>query len=189
MVGERTRHQASIGSWITYACDQSSSHNPISELSKIVSSLMPFSILAQELSEDPRLAEANTKSYARARDIANQAAQYRQFWAAGRQQNMSLLKGRGTVLEDCDRLTQRWGRKIKPMLSFRQSVTYRSLPARCLRTCVATSAVAPNSVYSAIPSAVASHEQPIFHIKFATRDPQYGTMGTIAVDMMNDQGM
>ncbi|KAG6257842.1 hypothetical protein E4U49_006699 [Claviceps purpurea] len=160
MVGERTRHQASIGSWITYACDQSSSHNPISELSKIVSSLMPFSILAQELSEDPRLAEANTKSYARARNIANQAAQYRQFWAAGRQQNMSLLKGRGTVLEDCDRLTQ------------------------------PTSAVAaPNSVYSAIPSAVASHEQPIFHIKFATRDPQYGAMGTIAVDMMNDQGM
>ncbi|KAG6182241.1 hypothetical protein E4U27_001918 [Claviceps purpurea] len=103
---------------------------------------------------------------------------------------MSLLKGRGTVLEDCDRLTQRWGRKIKPMLSFRQSVTYRSLPARCLRTCVATSAVvAPNSVYSAIPSAVASHEQPIFHIKFATRDPQYEAMGTIAVDMMNDQGM
>ncbi|KAG5949743.1 hypothetical protein E4U60_000028 [Claviceps pazoutovae] len=104
---------------------------------------------------------------------------------------MSLLKGKGTGLEDCNKLTQRRDRKIRPLLSFRHSMTSRSLPARCFRTCIATSAAAsaPNSVCSAMPRVVASHEQPIFHIKFATRDPQSGAMGTIAVGIMNDQGI
>ncbi|KAG5947229.1 hypothetical protein E4U59_001742 [Claviceps monticola] len=105
-------------------------------------------------------------------------------------QNIPLLKGRGTELEDCNKLTQCWDRKIRPMLSLRHSMTSRSLPARRLRACVATAAAAaPNSVYSAMPRVVASHEQPIFHIKFATRDPQTGTMGIISVGITNDQGM
>ncbi|KAG6063986.1 hypothetical protein E4U32_000689 [Claviceps aff. humidiphila group G2b] len=81
-------------------------------------------------------------------------------------------------------------KKIRPILSFRHSMTSRTLPALSLRTCVAAyAAAAPNSVYSAMPRVVAIHEQPIFHISFATRDPQSGAVGTIAVGIMNDQGM